>query len=115
MRISFAWVMAAATTVLAIGSASAQETPVKSAGPDRDQANNERYWGIVNNSNNSYQIGRLRDISTEKSPARTGRTTGIPSSPTASAKPEAASSSPSDDRTSADRSLAGTTAPAARP
>jgi len=38
-----------------LGSALAQETPVKGAGPDQDQANNERYWGIVNNTNNAYK------------------------------------------------------------
>ena len=56
MRTSGRWTKTAILMAgLGLGSALAQEVPVKGAGPDQDQANNERYWGIVNNSNNTYK------------------------------------------------------------
>ena len=57
MRTSGRWAMAGILVagLASIGSALAQETPIKGAGPDQDQANNERYWGIVNNTNNAYK------------------------------------------------------------
>jgi hypothetical protein len=69
---------AIATAWLAIGSALAQDAPVKGAGPDQDQANNERYWGIANNSNNSYKTWpvTLRDPAFDRYALRHGRTTG---------------------------------------
>jgi hypothetical protein len=69
MRTSAMWTKTAIVLAgLGLGSALAQETPVKGAGPDQDQANNERYWGIVNNSNNSYKTwpSSLRDSAFDK-------------------------------------------------
>ena len=68
MRTSARWIMTAIVLAGSAGSALAQETPVKGAGPDQDQAYNERYWGIVNNSNNSYKTwpSSLRDNAFDK-------------------------------------------------
>lgn len=57
MRTSGRWAMTGILLagLASIGSALAQETPRTGAGPDQDQANNERYWGIVNNTNNAYK------------------------------------------------------------
>jgi hypothetical protein len=78
---------AMALACLAAGSALAQDTPLKGAGPDQDQANNERYWGIVNNSNNAYKTwpSSLRDPAFDRYAVRQGRVTG--STPSTTSRP----------------------------
>jgi hypothetical protein len=45
----------AAALLGAIGSAAAQDTALKGNGPDQGQSYNERYTGMVDNTNNSYK------------------------------------------------------------
>ena len=97
MRTTGRWTMTAiATTGLAIGSALAQEAPLQGAGPDQDQANNERYWGIVNNSNNAYKTwpSSLQDSAFDRYAVRRGRTTGSTPPPTATHRAESTSTAP---------------------
>ena len=103
MRTSRRWTMTAiATAGLAIGSVLAQDQPVQGAGPDQDQANNERYWGIVNNSNNSYKTwpSSLRDSAFDRYAMRHGRTTGSNPAPVVNApKAEATTATPTTPQT----------------
>jgi hypothetical protein len=98
MRTFRRWTLATlALAGLAAGTAMAQDTPLKGAGPDQDQANNERYWGIVNNSNNAFKTWpvTLRDSAFDRYSVRQGRVTGSTPPPTARppkpASPEPAS------------------------
>ena len=115
MRTSGRWTMTAiATAGLAIGSALAQDQPVQGAGPDQDQANNERYWGIVNNSNNSYKTwpSSLRDSAFDRYAWRHGRNTGSTPAPVATAsKAEAPPPTPAAPQTPPAASPAAPTAP----
>jgi hypothetical protein len=109
---------------LAAGSALAQDTPIKGAGPDQDQANNERYWGIVNNTNNAYKTwpSSLRDPAFDRYAVRQGRVTGStppptsrPLKPAATATPDEAAAAatpptPATPATSATTAAAGATA-----
>jgi hypothetical protein len=45
----------AAALLGVIGTAVAQDTPLGGQGPDAGRAFNERWWGIVNNDNNTYR------------------------------------------------------------
>jgi hypothetical protein len=87
-----------AAACLVAGSAVAQETPLTGASSDQDQANNERYWGIVNNSNNAFKTWpvSLSDPAFDKwAAARQARRTAsaaktpAPPAPVAEAKPVA--------------------------
>jgi len=111
MRTSARWIMTAIVLAGSVGSALAQETPVKGAGPDQDQAYNERYWGIVNNSNNSYKTwpSSLRDSAFDKWAQRQHR------SPQAATPPKAeTTSAPPAQPTTAESTAAAAPAPVAQ-
>jgi hypothetical protein len=55
MRVTLKFMAVAATLLGAFGTAAAQDVALKGNGPDAGQSNNERYTGIVDNSNNSYK------------------------------------------------------------
>ena len=117
MRTSGRWTMTVMVLAsLAAGSALAQDTPIKGAGPDQDQANNERYWGIVNNSNNAYKTwpSSLRDPAFDRYAVRQGRVTGsTPSTTSRPLKPAATAAAPAEESTTPAAAPATTTATAA--
>ena len=80
---------ALATACLTMGSAVAQDTPVKGAGPDQDQANNERYWGIATTRTTPTRPGpgSLSDPAFDRYAVRHGRRTGSTPPPAAPPKP----------------------------